>query len=329
VLRYLSESLIGSTFLGRRPSESERLQMPNPLMVLKDLKELIDQDARNIEEGVYKAPPLIWESPVSFLSNTFTSFRDLLNVKKREESHSVKEFSSNVPKDRFPSYYAQAFHFQTDGYLSGESAELYDHQVELVFAGGAEAMRRQALPPLVNFFRGQSTANLKLLDVACGTGRFLSEVKMNFPDLQVVGLDLSPWYLKKARETLAGFTRADFCEANAEEIPFKENHFDALTCIYLFHELPRRVRSQVVHEMSRVLKPGGLMVHVDTIQLGDKPHFDGSLKHFPKHFHEPYYQDYIEQDLNELMSEGSFEKISTDLAFFSKITVWKKVSKPQ
>ena len=39
-----------------------------------------------------------------------------------------------------------------------------------------------------------------------------------------------------------------------------------MTCVYLFHELPGDVRRAVAAEMMRVLRPGGLVVLVDSIQ---------------------------------------------------------------
>lgn len=39
-----------------------------------------------------------------------------------------------------------------------------------------------------------------------------------------------------------------------------------VTCVYLFHELPGDVRRAVAAEMARVLRPGGLVVLVDSIQ---------------------------------------------------------------
>lgn len=39
-----------------------------------------------------------------------------------------------------------------------------------------------------------------------------------------------------------------------------------VTCVYLFHELPGEVRRAVAAEMMRVLRPGGLVVLVDSIQ---------------------------------------------------------------
>src|SRR3546814_9909933 len=53
-------------------------------------------------------------------------------------------------------------------------------------------MRRQALVPLAEHFRTRRIREARLLDIACGTGRFLTFVKDNYPRLAVTGLDLSP-----------------------------------------------------------------------------------------------------------------------------------------
>jgi hypothetical protein len=59
-----------------------------------------------------------------------------------------QDFSPEVAKDGYPSYYLQNFHHQTDGYLSDASANLYDLQVEILFGGSADVMRRRILAPL-------------------------------------------------------------------------------------------------------------------------------------------------------------------------------------
>lgn len=326
--QFLSQTLLGNLLLGRRPSVEVRAKLPPTKDVLKDLSLLYEQDLQNIHAGIYKMPRDLLPDPISFSKQSFKVFRDLFRVKDREERHAVTEFSDEKVTRAVPKYYAQNFHHQTDGYLSEESANLYDHQVELVFAGGADAMRRQALVPL--YYHSQKRAAdevqpLSLLDVACGTGRFMKMVKENFADSLVTGLDLSPWYLKQARENLAQETQVDFVQSNAETIPFKDNSFDAVSCIFMFHELPRRVREIVALEMARVLKPGGILIFVDSIQFGDKPDFDESLRLFPQTYHEPYYLDYAKQDLVELFEGKAGLKVeSMNLAFFSKVLTLRK-----
>ena len=121
-------------------------------------------------------------------------------------------------------------------------------QVESLFLGNADAMRRQILPALASHLRagGRDPADVKLLDVASGTGRFVSFVLDNFPTLDTTVLDLSPFYLAECRRLLGKYEgNVRFVEAAVEGLPFEDETFDAVTCVYLFHELPRDVRLQV------------------------------------------------------------------------------------
>jgi hypothetical protein len=67
---------------------------------------------------------------------------------ERANQKRYQEFSSDVETEGYPSYYLQNFHHQTNGYLSDLSANLYDLQVELLFGGTADPMRRRILAPL-------------------------------------------------------------------------------------------------------------------------------------------------------------------------------------
>lgn len=325
VSQYLPQALIGGWFLGNRPSAEVRKTLPSAAVVLADLKELFVRDYQNIEAGLYKRPREIFASPLSYSQQTVKIFKDLVKVWDRKRRRSVQEFSRELDKT-LPKYFQQNFHHQTDGYLSEDSADVYEHQVEVIFAGGAAVMRRQALVPLYHYLKSRpdEAAPVQLLDVACGTGSFLQELKENYPDLRATGLDLSPFYLKRARENLKAFTHMDFVEAKAEEMPFKDASFDVITNIYLFHELPSRVRQEVVQEMYRVLKPGGMLIFVDSIQMGDKPVFDESLKLFPQNYHEPYYLSFVKENLDELFLTAGFKKAQVDLAYFSKILIFRK-----
>ena len=90
--------------------------------------------------------------------------------------------------------------------------------------------------------------------------------------------------------------------ANAENLPLADASQDIVTVIFLFHELPAPVRRRVAHEMARVLKPGGLLVFLDSAQYGDVPGWDGALESFPHRFHEPYYRNYLEDDLDGIFT---------------------------
>ena len=227
-------------------------------------------------------------------------------------------------EDGYPRYYLQNFHFQSDGWLSERSAKLYDHQVEVLFGGGADAMRRQALVPLHHFFTERPSRGARLLDLACGTGRFLTFVKANYPRLAVTALDLSPNYLAEAARNLAPWRGVDFEQAAAEETGLPDASFEVVTCVYLFHELPPKVRTAVAQEIARLLKPGGLFILIDSIQTGDRPEYDGLLEYFPVAFHEPYYSSYVACDLTELFTEVGLVEQEVDVTYFSRLMTFRK-----
>ena len=314
---------------GRLVSEDKRpkgLTFPDSSELLEEIRRLMRQDLANIEAGYYRMPHDMIEPPGKILRDAVRFFRDLPDVQRRRRDDINAEVFEEKRREgsALPRYYLQNFHYQTDGYLSDHSAELYDHQVEVLFGGAADAMRRQALVPLHHHFRTRRTTEARLLDVASGTGRFLTFVKDNYPRLDVTALDLSPNYLAQARRLLAPWSRTHVVQAAAESIPAPDSSFDAVTCIYLFHELPRKVRAAAAAEMARVLKPDGILVFVETVQKGDRPDYDGLLELFPIGFHEPYYADYVRQDLDELFTGAGLEIVETTLAFMSKVVVLRK-----
>jgi ubiquinone/menaquinone biosynthesis C-methylase UbiE len=99
---------------------------------------------------------------------------------------------------------------------------------------------------------------------------------------------------------------------------------DAVTGIFLFHELPPKIRRIVIGECARVLKPGGRLILVDSLQRGDRPDYDGLLELFPQSYHEPYYRSYLEEDFIALTAEHGFFHVRNANAFISKVMVFDK-----
>ena len=80
----------------------------------------------------------------------------------------------------------------------------------------------------------------------------------------------------------------------------------------------------VAGEIARVLKPGGTFVLIDSLQFGDKPGWDGLLESFPERFHEPYYRQYLIDDLENLFGEVGLDVASMRCAFMSKVMTVRK-----
>lgn len=298
--------------------------LPSRARVGAALRAAFEADWRNIEAGHYALPHDLVPAPRRLIERSRRFLADVPAVARRRADRRATEVRAHVPSTRYPAYYLQNFHFQTDGYLSPESAALYDFQVEALFAGAADVMRRQGLLPLAAFLRGRDQRKLALLDVACGTGRFLSFVKDNYPRLPVTGCDLSADYLAEARLLLAPWRGVELFQANAEAIPLAEASQDIVTSVFLFHELPPKARAQVLREVRRVLKPGGIFVLVDSLQTGDVPDLDVLLDLFPQGFHEPFYRSYLGEDFIARADTAGLAHRSTSTLYLAKTMVFEK-----
>jgi ubiquinone/menaquinone biosynthesis C-methylase UbiE len=94
----------------------------------------------------------------------------------------------------------------------------------------------------------------KLLDVGCGTGRFLAS--MPTAGYELHGIDISAGMLEEARER-----GLDVVEGSSGEMPFEDDTFDIVVTFAVLHHLidPELVRA-TLREIVRVTRPGGTAV---------------------------------------------------------------------
>ena len=289
-----------------------------------DMRALFEREWADIAAGLFPVPRALGPEPAEFLRRSLLYFRDLPKVDARRHGKADEELPPGNQADGLPDYYRQNFHFQSDGWLSDQSAKLYDTQVEVLFTGAADAMRRRALKPIAAWMQGRSQRSLRGLDVGCGTGRLLAFLHEAWPGLRLTGLDLSAPYLDEARRLIGCTARVKLTEGAAEKLPFEAASLDLVVSSFLLHELPPEVRAQALAEMARVVKPDGLVVIVDSIQKGDHPGWDGLLDLFPHYFHEPYYADYVAGSLESWARDAGLAPVSSERAFLSKVAAFTK-----
>lgn len=313
------------------PSETRSQPIATDLLfkIQKRLDEINETDWHDVERGIYPASLLFDNEWEDFFRYYPLVWFDMPSIWDRANQKRYQDFSSGIDTTGYPSYYVQNFHHQTDGYLSEQSANLYDVQVDILFNGAADAMRRRVLAPLkagLQTFSDRDSRQIRVLDVACGTGRTLKFIRATLPKASLFGVDLSPAYLRKANQLLSQNLGElpQLIQANAEELPYLDNYFHGLTCVFLFHELPPAVRQQVINECFRVTKPGGVFVICDSIQLSDSPEMASIMENFSSMFHEPYYRSYIADDLTVRLREAGFTNMTEEVHFMSKYLIAQK-----
>ncbi len=311
------------------PKEANTQELdPSTLMLLQErMNALLEQDWQDAEAGVYPKE-LLFDNPWADFFRFYPMVcLDVPSIWERFNARAYHKFDASIDTSGYPRYYLQNFHYQKDGYLSEMSANLYDLQVEILFNGTADAMRRRVLAPLkaglADLEAGQRG---KVLDIACGTGRTLTMMREMLPKASLYGVDLSPTYLRKASELLTEKPGVvpQLVQTNAEALPFVDDYFEATVSVFLFHELPADARQNVINEAYRVTKPGGTLVICDSIQMEDSPEFKVAMENFPVMFHEPYYRHYTTDDLNARLAEAGFEQVSSQVHFMSKYWTCRK-----
>jgi ubiquinone/menaquinone biosynthesis C-methylase UbiE len=289
-----------------------------------DMRAVFTREWRDIEAGLFPVPRPLDADPGEFLRRSLRYFRDLPQVDARRHGLLDEEMPPGQQGDGLPDYYRQNFHFQSDGWLSDHSAAVYDTQVEVLFTGAADVMRRRAMKPVAEWMAGRNQRTLKGLDVGCGTGRLLAFLHDAWPGLRLTGLDLSPPYLAEARRLIGRTARVKLIEGAAEALPFDAASLDLVVSSFLLHELPSDIRAVALREMARVVKPDGLVVIVDSIQKGDQPTWDGLLDLFPHYFHEPYYTDYVAGSMETWAADARLFPVATERAFLSNVVTFAK-----
>jgi ubiquinone/menaquinone biosynthesis C-methylase UbiE len=307
--------------------ETQALDGDTLKLLYDRMNALIDQDWQDAESGVYPKT-LLFDNPwADFFRFYPMVWLDLPSIWERAQKRTYHKFDGAIDTTGYPKYYLQNFHHQTDGYLSELSANMYDLQVEILFNGTADPMRRRILAPLKSgLTMVESGLRGKILDIACGTGRTLSMIRDTLPKASLYGVDLSPTYLRKANDLLVEKPGVipQLLQANAEALPFVDNYFEATVSVFLFHELPADARQNVINEAYRVTKPGGTLIICDSIQMEDSPEFKVAMENFPTMFHEPYYRHYTTDDLNARLAAAGFEQVTNQVYFMSKYWVCRK-----
>lgn len=105
-----------------------------------------------------------------------------------------------------------------------------------------------------------SRENTRLLDVACGTGDVSIEaVKQYSKNIDVTGLDFSEQMLVLGNDKIkkAGIDNIRFMAGNALELPFDDEHFDAVTIAFGIRNIADKTRA--LKEFLRCLKKGGCL----------------------------------------------------------------------
>jgi SAM-dependent methyltransferase len=173
-------------------------------------------------------------------------------------SHQLK---TNI--HRMPGGYLQDL--EEDSFGAGV---LYDHGVFLYGRGWFGPLNDELGQTLIHHVLAQHYPGFQpqaVLDLGCSVGHSTLPYQSVYPQAQVWGIDLGASLLRYAiaRARVLNQT-VYFSQQNAESTEFTNRSFDLVVSHILLHEIPGVARKRVFAESYRLLKPGGIMVHLES-----------------------------------------------------------------
>ena len=149
-----------------------------------------------------------------------------------------------------------------------------------------------------------------ILDMGCGFGKTTQPLADVFSDARVTGIDLSAPCLKVAARNAVRTQARNlaYVQANAAETGLASDRFDAVTSTMLLHEMPAETVTQVIRESARLLRPGGIMAHLDFLPPDDEFLAYLHIGHSHRN-NEPWMRSLMGLDLPAVMREAGLEDI--------------------
>ncbi|MEA5583176.1 class I SAM-dependent methyltransferase [Nodularia harveyana UHCC-0300] len=213
----------------------------------------------------------------------------------------------------YPDYYVSSFHAYEHGNLSWQAAFEVRPAAQAVHAKIWQDAQPQGDAKLRQSYHNILTASLphtpqNILDVGCSVGLSSFALQEIYPQSQITGLDLSPYFLAvanyRAQENQA---QINWLHSTAENTGLPDASFDLVSISLMCHELPQSATREIFAEMRRVLRPGGHLAIMDMNPQSEiykkmPPYILTLLKST-----EPYLDQYFALDIEQTLVEAGFQ----------------------
>jgi len=148
----------------------------------------------------------------------------------------------------------------------------------------------------------------RILDLGCGIGHSTLPWAEAFPDAELHGVDVAAPMLRygHARAEALGVP-VQFRQADATALPYADDSFDLVLSHILLHETSGSAIRRVLAECFRVLRPGGVTLHVELSLYDGMAPFDAFMLSWDtRHNNEPFWSTFRALDPVSLMTGAGF-----------------------
>jgi len=160
------------------------------------------------------------------------------------------------------------------------------------------------------------TTPARILDMGCTTGNSTGTWAKSFPEAEIHAIDVGAPVLRYAHARAESHGYAiHFSQQNAEHTDFEDESFDLVISHILLHETSPTALPAIIRESHRLLKPGGLMLHMDLPQAHSAPPLEGFLFEWETYNNnETFYGHLRTMDLHQILLDAGFQEDKVKMA---------------
>lgn len=266
----------------------------------------------------YNAQEMVWRSVIHPMNTDL----DTLNAKAKEDASKAEKSGGSLVLDADLPLPVNAtaidVHLAPGGYTNESRADdcaagaLYDNGLNVFSFGMMGANLDDIGHSIANYIRVKHP-DFKpndILDMGCTIGHNTLSWKSTYPNAAVTGIDVAAPCLRYAHARAdAQDQTVHFMQMDATNLAFEDNSFDVVFSSMFLHELPVQHINKAMQEAYRVLRPGGLMVHMELPANKDLTAYDGFYLDWDAYYNnEPYYKKFRDQDYDQLCIDAGFDK---------------------
>lgn len=202
-----------------------------------------------------------------------------------------------------------AYHTQTDSddFLAGAE---FDRTVSVYFHGKTGPLADDMGLSLATWVKANfpDLDPKSILDMGCTIGHSTLPYIDMYPDAKVHAIDVAAPCLKYGHYRAKSLGKAaHFSQQNAEKTNYPDASFDLIVSHILMHETSHKALQNIMAECHRLLKPGGVVIHMDVV--GAKDPYGKYLCEWNAHYNnEPYMGGLQDENFPELYAEAGFNK---------------------
>ena len=155
----------------------------------------------------------------------------------------------------------------------------------------------------------------RILDLGAGLGHNVLPIAQAFPEAEMVAVDVGAPMLRygAARAKSMGVENVTFVQGDVSDLSqYPDESFDLIHSCMFLHETSMTSMPKIFKETYRLLKPGGLVLHVEQPQYDPAmPLFEQAMRDWDAFYNnEPFWTKMHEIDLDRFMVEAGFPKDS-------------------